>query len=129
MLLFSLLVLMNFTGCFLDGSGNGDGDPGSGPVNCNVSGTINLPDGDTLISGYFEIEFEGGEYYTMLGSGWPYGSAQSYSIELGAREYDHIGIYVHNDNGDVVYEYSADSAGLTVDSNITDYDFTVEEVL
>ena len=94
----------------------------------SVSGTIRLPEGDTLDGGSYKISFYG-EYDETSYGDWTAGNAQPYSTNLESGDYDYVNVYVYDADDSLIYRYGTESAGLTVgNDDIVGIDFTVEEI-
>ena len=122
--LFILLIpIMSFTAC---DSGEDDDDK---PGLTAVSGSIILPEGDTLNGGSYSMFFGESSNGDIDGT-WISGGSQSYSIELEPQQYDTSILYIYNDSFDLVYRYSTVSADLIVSkTEITGLNFTVERLV
>ncbi|HRZ27935.1 MAG TPA: hypothetical protein P5346_02445 [Spirochaetota bacterium] len=94
-------------------------------VTHTVSGTVNLPDPDTLSDGVIEIYINGEEYYDEP---WDSGESLDYSFDILSGTYNDIDIYAYNDMSELLYTYHTSTGGLVVaGDDVDNYDFTLGE--
>ena len=121
-LVFSIISLINYTGCTSNGSGSEDSDT---PYYA-VRGTISLPGSDKLNNGNCEIFARiGGEKKRVYSWPWYQGHDQKYIADIPAGNYDEIDIYIYDCFSDPAYAYHTTSAGLNVTGPGVTRDFTV----
>lgn len=94
-------------------------------LNYIASGTISLPDADTLSGGSYIISFWCTSAYRTISGSWGSGHSHSYSVALSPGNYN-VTIDVYDSADNRLYGYNSSTPVLTVsDSDTSGHDFTV----